>query len=47
MNLFFKHTFKLINEYLVFHKKLFFNIYLNEIYILKKSIVNYYVIIKY
>jgi hypothetical protein len=34
-NLFSKHTFELINDYLVFHNKLFFNIYLNAIYMVK------------
>jgi len=35
MNLFLKHTSKLINDYSIFHNKLFFNIYLSVIYIVK------------
>jgi len=34
-NLGFKHPSKLINDYLIFHNKLVFNIYLNALYIVK------------
>jgi hypothetical protein len=34
-NLILKHTFELINDYSIFHNKLFLNIYLNVVYIVK------------
>jgi hypothetical protein len=37
MNLVLKHTFELINDYSVFHNKLFHNIYSNVVYIVKSQ----------
>jgi hypothetical protein len=34
-NLLFKHTSELINDYSVFHNKIFLNIYSNAVYIVK------------